>query len=148
MLNLMNNFLVFLVFVVYFRGSSSVFNTPISETSHCHHGLGFSSSPCPRVPKSCMSIKTMYMNIWYANMVHSRWMLGLRCEILQCQTSPETVKDWLVFQAQSPAITAWQRLWPYCVVQTHQPSFMFVTWYATWHWSWQTAQSTFFYQHL
>ena len=74
----------------------------------------FSVSPvhltCPWVLKSCMTIKTMYMNIRYANMVHSRWMLGLRCEILQCSTSPEKVKDQMVLQAQSHAITAWQQL--------------------------------------
>ena len=74
--------------------------------------------------QSCMSMKTMYMNIWYANMVHCRWKLCLKREMLQCPTSPETLSNWLMLQAQSHAITAWQRLCPYYVVQTQQLSFM------------------------
>ena len=57
-------------------------------------------------------------------MVHCRWKLCLKREMLQCPTSPETLSNWLMLQAQSHAITAWQRLCPYYVVQTQQLSFM------------------------
>ena len=84
--------------------------------------------------QSCMSMKTMYMNIWYANMVHCRWKLCLKREMLQCPTSPETLSNWLMLQAQSHAITAWQRLCPYYVVQTQQLSFMINSWSVMFWW--------------
>ena len=34
----------------------------------------------------------------------------LKCDVLECPTTPETVSECFVFQAQSHAITAWQRL--------------------------------------